>query len=186
MTEQNPHTRDEAGATGYGRVATPEHDVDDPTRQERPDYEPAEEHSQEPARDDEGRDGPREDLDEEWEDAPPHRATPPALAAEAFALAGAALSVIALLGSRMVEILSSVVAADQLGAIANTIIGDGILALAGLLLGGIALLRANETTQPWARWLATAAVITGLVGLVAAAVAYPLVPPPQPQVPLGP
>ncbi|NYE46239.1 hypothetical protein HDA32_001359 [Spinactinospora alkalitolerans] len=116
--------------------------------------------------------------------APGPSPRPGVLAAETFGIAAIVMSGAALIGTRLVEMLASVTAADQSAAVSGVILGDGITALCGVLLGIVGLARTDAASRPWARWLAGAAIVTGALALITAGAAYMLVPPPAPMPPM--
>ncbi|QBI53237.1 hypothetical protein [Streptomonospora litoralis] len=103
--------------------------------------------------------------------------------AETFAVTAVITIAAALVGPRLVQMLSSVTAQDQVSAVAGMILGDAVVALLGVVLGLVALWLAGESGRPWTRWTAGATVLIGLAFLVVSLVAFLLVPPPTPTAP---
>ncbi|MDT0304868.1 hypothetical protein [Streptomonospora wellingtoniae] len=105
------------------------------------------------------------------------------LGAETFSLAAVLAVGGALVGPRLVQMLSSVTAQDQVSAVSGTILGDAVVALVGVVLGLVGAGMANEGSRPWVRWAAGAAVLLGGLFAVGSVVAYLLVPAPAPMGP---
>ncbi|PSK96511.1 hypothetical protein CLV63_111106 [Murinocardiopsis flavida] len=137
--------------------------------------------------------GPHEDdhldsADQEYADQEYADAAAPApkpggtFSAETFAVAAILLTGLAMIGTRMGQLLASITAdpADQVSSIANVILGDAGTALLGVLLGGVSLILSNSATHRWAKWVATAAIIVGVVAVAAGGAAFLLLPEPQP------
>lgn len=102
--------------------------------------------------------------------------------AETFAVAAILITGLSMIGTRMGQLLSSITAdpADQVSSIANLILGDSGTALLGVLLGGVSLILHNSASLRWAKWVAAAAIIVGVIAVLAGGAAYLLLPEPQP------
>ncbi|MFD0803886.1 hypothetical protein ACFQZU_21550, partial [Streptomonospora algeriensis] len=107
------------------------------------------------------------------------------LGAETFAAAAVLAVSGALVGPRLVQMLSSVTAQDQVSAVAGTIVGDAVVALVGVVLGLVGIGLADGASRPWTRWAAGASVLVGLLFAAVSIAAYLLVPAPAPA-PVGP
>ncbi|GAB3454680.1 hypothetical protein GCM10027570_35150 [Streptomonospora sediminis] len=185
-----------------GNGPEPDGHAPEPEREQPPETapglrEPAAEGAGEQTRDDDG--DPydpfiaAEPEDEEPLDAEAAGGATPAVApggggllgAETFAVAAMLAVGGALVGPRLVQMLSSVTAQDQVSAISRTIIGDGVVALVAVVLGLVSGGMANVHTRPWARWAAGAAVLIGVLFALISIVAWVLVPAPAPA-PTGP
>ncbi|WP_052745860.1 hypothetical protein, partial [Allosalinactinospora lopnorensis] len=125
---------------------------------------------------------------EEWQEAPSAGPAPAGgiVSAETFSIAGLLALSAVFFGVRLTELLPSLVGQSQEGVFAGIIAGDGAVALIAVALAVVSLLLANKSTRPWARWVATATIIAGVIFLAGAVTAYTLVPEPQPQPPMMP
>ncbi|CAL9335223.1 hypothetical protein SUDANB121_00165 [Nocardiopsis dassonvillei] len=116
-----------------------------------------------------------------------------AFSAETFALVGLALLVVTIQSGQLVELLTGMVlvggqpiAAEQISQIRTQILAGGALALLAALAFALSLLLGNAASRPWAKWVATAGVIVGVLFMLAGAAAFLLIPeaaPPQPMMP---
>ena len=118
------------------------------------------------------------------------RATSGLFSTETFAIVGIALLAVTVLSGQLLEILTSMllvggqpIGPDQVTQITTQIVLGGAVALLALLVSVLALALSGVRTQPWARWLATAAAILGGLFVVVAAVSFLLVPEAGPAMP---
>ncbi|GHD27204.1 hypothetical protein [Nocardiopsis kunsanensis] len=119
------------------------------------------------------------------------------LGSETFALTAVFLLALTLLSSQIVQLFSTVlqigdqpVPHDQVAQLSNQALVGGGLALLTVLFAALALVLTNMGTRPWARWLAMANVIVGVLFVIMAVLTYVMIPagtePQMPQMPSVP
>ncbi len=126
---------------------------------------------------------------EEWDDGVvPASTAPPAgiLTAETFAITGLLAISTILMGSQITQNLPSILGQSQEGMLSGVVAADGAVSLFAVVLGVVSLILANQFTRPWARWIATATIIVGVLVIAVSATTFVLVPEPQPQPPMMP
>lgn len=125
--------------------------------------------------------------DDDMGEAPGERPARSAVfSAETFALSGILVLLCVIAGTRLTEILPSLLASSQEGLIAGMVVAEGAAALLAVLLALLSITLVQDTTRPWASWLATATIIVGVLLAFTAAGSYIMVPEPQPQAPAMP
>ena len=79
---------------------------------------------------------------------------------------------------------------EQVAQLSNQALVGGSLALLTVLFAALALVLTNMGTRPWARWIAMANVIVGLLFVIMAVLTYVMIPagtePQMPQMPSVP
>lgn len=107
---------------------------------------------------------------------------PPAggiFSAESFGIAGVLAIVAALIGTRLSEMFASVTAQDQISGVSSIVMGDAGTALIGVILGLVSLGLTNESTRSWARWIAMACIVVGVLFVLGSMATYVLTPSPS-------
>ncbi|MBB4930220.1 hypothetical protein F4561_001040 [Lipingzhangella halophila] len=130
-----------------------------------------------------------DETEEEWgADVVPAGTSQPTgiFTAETFAITGLLAISTAIVGTRMTESLPTLVGQSQEGMFAGLVLGDGVIGLLAVIFAAVSLLLANRFTHPWARWVATATIIVGIIFIAASVITYMQIPEPQPQPPMMP
>lgn len=116
-----------------------------------------------------------------------------ALSAETFSLVALFLLILTMLSGRLVELFATVssigdqqVAVAQVAQLNTQITTSGAMAAITVLFAVLALVLSNAGTRTWARWTATATLITGLLFVVVAVATYVMVPAGVEQPPMMP
>lgn len=106
-----------------------------------------------------------------------------AFSAETFALVGLVLLGVTVMSGQLIEMFTSMIllggqpiAPQQIDQIEIQLMIGGAMALLVVIFAGLSLTLTNAGTRPWAKWGATTALIVALLFVLAAAVAYYLVP----------
>ncbi|RKS04633.1 hypothetical protein DFP74_0193 [Nocardiopsis sp. Huas11] len=106
-----------------------------------------------------------------------------ALSAETFSLVALFLLILTMLSGRLVELFATVssigdqpVAAAQVAQLNTQITTSGAMAAITVLFAVLALVLSGTGTRTWARWTATATLITGLLFVAVAIATYVMVP----------
>lgn len=116
-----------------------------------------------------------------------------ALSAETFSLVALFLLILTMLSGRLVELFATVssigdqqVAAAQVAQLNTQITTSGAMAAITVLFAVLSLVLSGAGTRTWARWTATATLITGLLFVVVAIATYVMVPAGVEQPPMMP
>ncbi|GAB2495451.1 hypothetical protein [Nocardiopsis aegyptia] len=106
-----------------------------------------------------------------------------ALSAETFSLVALFMLILTMLSGRLVELFATVssigdqqVAAAQVAQLNTQITTSGAMAAITVLFAVLALVLSGAGTRTWARWTATATLITGLLFVAVAVATYVMVP----------
>ncbi|MFD3686621.1 phage holin family protein [Nocardiopsis sp. NPDC058631] len=109
---------------------------------------------------------------------------------ETFGIVGLVLLAVTVFSGQLLEILTSLllvggqpIGADQVTQISTQIMLGGAAALLTVVVSALALALSGARTRPWGRWVSAAALITGLLFVILAAVSYLLIPDAAPVMP---
>jgi hypothetical protein len=116
-----------------------------------------------------------------------------ALSAETFSLVALFLLILTMLSGRLVELFATVssigdqpVAVDQVAQLNTQIMTTGAMAVITVLFAVLSLVLGGAGTRAWARWTASATLITGLLFVAVAVATYVMVPTGVEQPPMMP
>lgn len=105
------------------------------------------------------------------------------LSAETFALTGLFLLAVTVFSGQLIQVFSSVlligdqpIQIQQAAQLNAQVVISGLLAALTAVLAGLGLVLSGRGTRPWARWMATATLIVGVLFIILAAVTFTLVP----------
>lgn len=103
--------------------------------------------------------------------------------AETFALTGVFLLAVTVFSGQLIQIFGSVlligdepVQAQEVAQLNSQVIISGLLAALTVVLAGLGLALSGRGTRPWARWVATATLIVGVLFILLAVATYLQVP----------
>ncbi|GAB3718797.1 hypothetical protein [Nocardiopsis oceani] len=120
---------------------------------------------------------------EEFEAAPAEPKPAGAFSAETLSIVAMVMLAVTVFSGQLLEILTSMILVggqpigpEQVAQIETQVMVGGAAALLTVLFSTLALALTNIGTRPWARWTGTAATIVGVLFVIAAAVAYFLIP----------
>ncbi|WP_150236338.1 hypothetical protein [Nocardiopsis quinghaiensis] len=105
------------------------------------------------------------------------------LSAETFALTSLVLLAVTVLSGQLFQLFTTMlligdqpVPSNQVAQFSTQVVISGVAAAVAALAAGISLLMAGAGTRPWARWVATTALIVSLLLVLLAVVTYILMP----------